>query len=134
MSKHLCYFRSPALYSVYSAILMERNHCFQSLNLMNACKHCLSLCSPQIKQRIYNSIHKVYCRRTRERGCTRRHAQGARGRRDQAKACQDQRNQRKARIASAVLLMRGREIERWGGGGWRAERIWLVIQDDASTK
>lgn len=57
---------------------------------------------------------------TRGHGCTRRHAQGARGRRDQAKACQDQRKQRKARVASAVLLMRRRERE--GGRNEEEER------------
>lgn len=87
--------------------------------LVNAGERCSSLCSPQMKQRMYTvASTKTIVGERGGRGCTRRHAQGARGRRDQAKACQDQRNQRKARVASAVLLMRRRERE----GGKRRER------------
>lgn len=89
-----------------------KKNCYQDMNLVSTAWHCPSLCSPWMRQRIDSSSHKDYCRRTAGRGVVRatmpREAEGSR---DQAKACQDQRNQRKARIASSVLLMRHRERE-----------------------
>lgn len=43
-----------------------RENVFQAwIWLANTGERCLSLCSPQMKQRVYSSVHKDYCRRTR---------------------------------------------------------------------